>query len=354
MTERVLIYRLGSLGDTIVALPAFHLIRRVFPEAERRLLTAAIPDSRAVPVADMLAGTGLVHSTLLYPLGLRNPVALWRLLRSIRAWRPDVLVYLAEPRGSGAVWRDILFFWLCGVARIVGAPTTDDLRTHRLDVSRDLWESEASRLGRCMAPLGDVALDDAASWDLHFNDDERRQVDEAFAGAGARDFIAFSIGAKIEIKDWGDDNWRLVLAHMARRWPDYGLILVGAASEAARAGALAAPWPGPVINLCGRMSPRASAVAIGRTRMFVGHDTGPMHMAAAVGVPAVAVFAGHAKPGVWFPHGARHRPIYHRTPCFNCGLDVCIQFRKQCIMSIGPDEVIAACEDVMAAAALGR
>lgn len=348
MTSRVLIYRLGSLGDTIVALPAFHLIARAFPDAERRLLTAAIPNAKAVPVADMLAGTGLVHGTILYPLGLRDPVALWRLGTQIRAWRPELLVYLAEPRSEWVTRRDLLFFRLCGIHRIIGAPVTVDLRRHRWDPARDIWEAESARLGRCLAPLGGVALDDPANWDMHFSAAEQAEAEAALAGLAAPGSIAFSVGAKISVKDWGDDNWRPVLTHLARRWPDHGLILIGAGNEAERAGRLAADWPGPVINLCGRLKPRVSALAVGRARMFLGHDTGPMHMAAAVGVPAVAVFAGHAKPGIWFPHGHRHRPLYHRTPCFGCGLDTCVEFAKQCILSIRPDQVIAACEDVMA------
>lgn len=348
MSDRVLIYRLGSLGDTIVALPAFHLIRRAFPRAERRLLTAAISNAKAVPVADMLAGTGLVHGTFLYPLGLRNPLALWRLARDIRAWRPGVLVYLAEPRGIWATRRDLAFFWLCGIRQVIGAPMSDDLMVHRYDPAGNRWESESARLGRCLAPLGDIGIDDPANWDMHFSPDERAAAESAFGGVEAPGFIAFSIGAKISVKDWGDENWRPVIAHLARRRPDHGLILIGAGDERERAGALAASWPGPVVNLCGRLRPRVSALAIARARMFLGHDTGPMHMAAAVGVPAVAVFAGHAKPGVWFPHGPLHRPLYHRTPCFGCGLSVCTEFAKQCILSIKPEQVIAACEDVMA------
>src|ERR1700759_4726225 len=58
---RVLIYRIGSLGDTIVALPCFHLIQRKYPNAERVLLTNS-PIHAKAPAADaILANTGLIH-----------------------------------------------------------------------------------------------------------------------------------------------------------------------------------------------------------------------------------------------------------------------------------------------------
>ena len=53
-TKRVLIYRLGSLGDTLIALPAFHLIARAFPGAERRLLTNFPVNVKAPPAAAIL------------------------------------------------------------------------------------------------------------------------------------------------------------------------------------------------------------------------------------------------------------------------------------------------------------
>jgi len=62
--RRVLIYRLGSLGDTIVALPALRLVERSFPDAERWVLTNFNVGNRAAAMAAGLDGTGLVHGYL--------------------------------------------------------------------------------------------------------------------------------------------------------------------------------------------------------------------------------------------------------------------------------------------------
>src|SRR5436190_9988886 len=97
--RRVLIYRLGSLGDTVVALPALRLVARAFPDAERWALTNFSVSSKAAPMASVLEGTGLVHGYLKYPVGLRDAVGLLKLRRDIRRLRPDALVYLAEAHG---------------------------------------------------------------------------------------------------------------------------------------------------------------------------------------------------------------------------------------------------------------
>src|SRR5437667_11523770 len=82
--RRILIYRLGSLGDTVVALPALRLVARAFPDAERWALTNFSVSTKAAPMASVLEGTGLVHGYLEYPAGLRNAAGLSKLRRDIR------------------------------------------------------------------------------------------------------------------------------------------------------------------------------------------------------------------------------------------------------------------------------
>jgi len=94
------------------------------------------------------------------------------------------------------------------------------------------------------------------------------------------------------------------------------------------------------VNLCGQLTPRQSAAAFARARVFIGHDSGPMHLAAAVQTPCVAIFAARNKPRVWFPYGRQHRVIYHQTECWGCGLETCVVERKRCLTSIGVEEVL--------------
>src|ERR1700748_2167040 len=120
--ERVLIYRLGSLGDTLIALPAFHLVARAFPNAERRMLTNFPVNAKAPPAAAILEDTGLVQGYFRYAVGTRSPRRLFHLWWELRRWRPDVLVYLGPNRGVASAQRDARFFRLCGIKRMIGVP----------------------------------------------------------------------------------------------------------------------------------------------------------------------------------------------------------------------------------------
>jgi ADP-heptose:LPS heptosyltransferase len=166
-----------------------------------------------------------------------------------------------------------------------------------------------------MAGIGGIDLDDRAGWSLELTAAERDAASRALRGwPGAGRFAAFSIGAKIAVKEWGDARWSSLLEALSARRPALGLAMIGGPNDGARSDAVARGWRGPVINLCGRLPPRQSACVIERAGIFLGHDSGPMHLAASVGTPAVSVFSTRGAPGVWFPHGPRHRVFYPGLP----------------------------------------
>jgi len=349
MNKPILIYRLGSLGDTVVALPALKLVARAFPDAERWVLTNFSVSAKAAPMAAVLAGMGLVHGYIEYPVGLRSPRALWALRRRLRASGADTLVYLAAPRGRWQTWRDALFFRACGIRHLVAVPYRDDQRQARR-LADGLQEAEGARLARCISALGDARIDDPASHDLALTTDEIEQADRALSALHGRRLLNVSIGTKADARDWEDARWQPLLERLARRYPDAGLVLDGARSEYERCERLAASWAGRYVNLCGTLSVRASAAVLMRSDVFIGHNSGPMHLAAAVGTRCVAIFASNYRPGEWFPHGQGHRVLYTRIACEGCRLDVCIEKDKACIRSISVEAVEQAVADVLDAA----
>jgi heptosyltransferase III len=153
------------------------------------------------------------------------------------------------------------------------------------------------------------------------------------------------VGTKVQSKDWGRENWRTLLRGVAEMYPEHALAMTGAPEESESSAFAAEGWRdgggGAAVNLCGRLSPRESAAVFARARIFVGHDSGPMHLAAAVQTPCVAIFAARNKPRMWFPYGRQHRVVYHKTECWGCGLETCVVEKKRCITSITVDEVLA-------------
>lgn len=309
--DRIVIYRMGSLGDTVVALPCFHKLAAAFSGAERYVLTNIPVSSKAAALELILGQSGLIHGIVDYPLRLRSIREMWSLSRRLRALQAKTLIYLTPSKGHSAlIYRDLLFFRLSGFSQIIGAPVTQDLRNPRTDSMTGLAEYECSRLARTIADLGPIDLDDAKNWDLLLTDAEQLAGDRAIEPFGGKPFIAINMGGKVAEKHWGHGNWRALLRELSVDYGGYGLLFLGADEEASSVAEVAENWPGAVVNACGQLLPRESGAALRRASLFVGHDSGPMHLAAAVGVTCVAPFGGYNPPRRWHPYGEKHRIVH--------------------------------------------
>jgi heptosyltransferase III len=308
--QAVLIFRIGSLGDTVVALPCFHRIERSFRNARRIVVTDSPGSQKVAPVESVLANSGLIHDVIYFPPPPRKLGDFLALRNRIRQTGARTLIYIAD-RVLPRTLRDVCFFRTCGIRHVIGAPITRDLRRLRIDPATGDTEREAERLARCLSPLGGIDLSDPAMWDLRLQSNEVSAADAALAAMDGRGFIAVGLGGKVQMKDWGNDNWSTLLQSMTARYPNIGLVFVGSADEFDRCADLAALWRSPTLNLCGRLAPRESAAAMRRALLFLGHDSGSMHLAASVGVPCVAVFGPFNIPKWWHPIGPRHRVIHN-------------------------------------------
>jgi ADP-heptose:LPS heptosyltransferase len=306
----LLILRLGSIGDTVVALPCFHAIARAYPNYRRVLLTNQSVSTRTSSALSVLGGSGLVDEVAHYPVGGLDFGQARRLMTGIRRFRPAALIYLVERPRFAPLLRDWLFLKAAGVPKVIGLPWSRDLRNCRTDPSTGELEHEAYRVGRNLQRHMPIDFG-PENWGLRFSRAEIAAVDRLIGQPSKREvLVAVAPGTKLAAKDWGRDRWAELLASIADDYRYARLVLLGAAEERALCADLALLWKGPVSNACGGLTPRESAAALSRCRILICHDSGPMHLAASQGTPCVALFGNHNRPRRWFPFGENHRIIY--------------------------------------------
>tara|TARA_B100000315_G_scaffold245976_1_gene272702 strand:- start:1300 stop:2328 length:1029 start_codon:yes stop_codon:yes gene_type:complete len=338
MVQRILIFRRGSIGDAVVSLPALFGIRDRSPQAELGILTNAPIMGRAADIKSMLGHTDLISEYFSLPPGGGGISSMLRFRSAIKLWSPDKLIYLSEPSSIFSLVKEYLFFKACGIAQIEAIPFAQSVREY-LPKSDKLWESESDRLLRA------VGLPWPERFEINFSVEEQNQAENIIAEKFIDiSFIALSIGGKLPDKDWGDVNWSFVLENLSAANPSLGLLLIGAEDESARASKLAQKWQGPVLNLCGKTSPRLSALAMKQAIFYLGHDSGPMHLAALMKVPCVALFSARAKPGVWFPHGDNHHIFYPWEMANTVSNKAGFRTAGSSILSIKREDVIEACQ----------
>ena len=98
--ETILIFRIGSLGDTVCALPCFHQIARSYPDCRRIVVTNSPNSVKEAPVESVLGDSGLVHGSLYFPAPARSVADMMRLRREIRRLGARTLIYIPPHRPS--------------------------------------------------------------------------------------------------------------------------------------------------------------------------------------------------------------------------------------------------------------
>ncbi len=152
--------------------------------------------------------------------------------------------------------------------------------------------------------------------------------------------------ANVQLKTWPADRFAAVIRHLRAK---HGLpvLLLGHQSESSHLQSIAAGVPGTAVWLGGDRSLPQLIALIAQSGLFLGNDTGAMHLAAALGVPVVGVFGGGTWPR-FTPAADRGCAVVHPLPCFGCGWD-CAFGDAPCLGEIRVDDVLRAVDRTLLA-----
>ena len=353
MGSSVLVFRTGSLGDTLVALPALWAVREHFRDARITLLCDHHPRKNYVLASDLLSGSGVVDGFMHYaidpsPTGrLLMPLRMAALAARIRRGGFDTLVYLAPTgRLPSQVRRDRLFFRAAGIRRFIGMDA--DLGMPPPPAPGREQPREADLILSHIAPGVPVPPPGQGRMELGLGEAEERTVRAWLDGLpsdGGRPWLGIGPGSKMPAKVWPAERYLEVVRALVEEFDVWPVVFGGAEDRAVGEWLVRELGRGYVA--AGELGLRPSARALSRCRLYLGTDTGTMHMAVAVGVRCVAVFCSHAYPGMWFPYGPGHHVLRTPIACEGCQLMECVERGMECILSIQAEAVRAACAEVL-------
>jgi ADP-heptose:LPS heptosyltransferase len=349
--NRILVYRIGSLGDTIVALPAFCAVRENFPNAFVALLNNAHEDSKRVMAQSVLPSEGLFDAWLTYPTGFSGTASLkerLKLLFELRSYKFDTLVYLAPRlRTRKQVKRDLFFFRLAGIQNFLGHHgLPSPLPQKENEKPLPLIEHEADHLLYRLSLSGlKTRASGEGSMDLRLSESELSKAqhwleENCGEALDQNRLVAIAPGSKWQSKVWPEINFEKLGERLIREFNLFPVIF-GGSEDRAGGERLIAKWKRGA-NAAGALNVRESAAALSYCRLLVGNDTGTMHLAAAVKTSCVVAFAAQDWPGRWYPYGKGHIVLREAVQCEGCMLKVCDK-ENLCLTLIDVDRVFEAC-----------
>lgn len=328
--KRILVINLGGIGDTLLSIPALRLLRASYKKAIISLLT--IPRS-----IDVLTDFGYIDNIILFKPGLQNKISLsLTLIRS----RFDMVINM-RPLTSFLSSLKVAFLFLLTDARYrIGRDTGG--RAFFLNVKipekEALTMHEIDRYLSILEALGLKAEDKSIEINVNYIDTQYIR-NFLFENGVKEDDILVGInpGAARPSRQWPLENFTELITLLLKE-KKVKIVITGTKQEAGLAEELQRLCKVNLINAAGRTNFGQLAALIKICNLYIANDTGPIHLAAALNTPLIALFGSGGIIG-YDPRRLWDKAIvfYNKTSC-----SPCIKFKcdsMKCLKSINPEEV---------------
>lgn len=343
--DRLLVVKLADIGDVLTATPALRALRETFPEARIDLLTT--------PAASQVVPASLVNTLWTAPRNLvARPVGLpaaAKLLVGLRRVRYDAVLFLHHLTLASGVLKYRL------LAGVTGAPVLAGL-----DNGKGAWlthpvadegfgvHHEVSYSLQIAAALGASPSEVRLAPRCEASDRAYVSGLVSQAPRGPRVALHPGSGGYSLARRWEPAKWAAVADALVETY-GASIVLVGTPADGAQAVQQA--MRRPAIDVSGKTSLPQLAAVLEQCDLFLGADSGVMHLAAATGVPVVALF-GPSNHGAWAPWTPGSRSVVVRlgigcSPCSYVGHSVGLRdgcWHRSCMADLQPAQVLAAVE----------
>jgi heptosyltransferase I len=348
-SPRLLLVRLSAFGDCLHAVPTLVAMRRHFPSA---FIGWAIEELSY----SLLKGHPLVDRFYVFPRNAfkRGDSTLVDRVRGLRGFRKE----LAGEKFDTAIdlqglTKSGLVAWWSGAKQRIAFKGVDSREINMIFANERVTPADEAvhvveKNLSLLRPLG-IPLPDKPEWVLPSYDEEAAQMRPfleacgvlSATGAKLRECVIVNPGATWFTKRWPPESFGEVAKGLISRH-DLAVIVPWAGAEEKKAAEtiarIAGPgcWSAPPTNL------RQLAALISQAILFVGNDTGPLHLAVALKVPSVAIF-GATDPLRNGPYGSVHRMQTGGVDCHPCWQTTCARKDRACLIWVKPETVLTSC-----------
>ncbi len=331
--QNILTIKLRYLGDVLLATPAWQALKAAYPGAR---LTVIVNRG----TEDILLSNPHVDEVLSLERG--SIVQQYRFVATIRRRHFDTVVDLTD--GDRAAF----LTWISGAPVRIGF-NADHRWTGRCYTTVVPSDAAAHRIERdlsALAPLAIPVIDRIPR--MWLTEEDHTAAEELLRRVGVQSvgpLVVIQPGARYWFKAWPSERFAELADRLADR---YGcqVLVAGSPQEAALVQTVVTQAKSRLISIAGLSRVRTLAALLKRSALFVGNDTGAMHIAAAVGTPLVGLF-GPSNPMEWGPRGGPAEVIYKGLDCRVCFHPTCRRGEQNCMKLITVDEVMAAVQRML-------
>lgn len=327
--QKILIIKLRYIGDVLLATPTLRAIK------------AARPDVRVTMMVNrgtegVLSGNPDIDEILVLDKG--SVVAQWRLIVELRRRRFDTVIDLTD--GD----RSAFLSWVSGASVRIGF--NDEHRRRGVCYSAIVPPQPGlrHRVERDLAALKSLGVPASEQQPkLWLTEEDEASADQLLDRLGIRReraLIVLQPGARYWFKAWPAERFAELADRLASEY-DCQVLIGGSKDEEALAQRIHEAATCRPVSIAGRTTLKQFAAIAKRASLFVGNDSGAMHIAAAMGTPMVALF-GPSNPDEWGPRGGQAQVLYKGLDCRACFHPTCERGELNCMRQLLVEAVYVA------------
>lgn len=331
---KILIVKLSSIGDVVHTLPALYVLRNAYPSAKIDWLVEEEP-------SNILIGHPLLNEVLIVKKRgwLKNFRATYSIAKKLRALNYDIVLDFQGLFKSG------LWVFLSKGKRRIGFDKSRELSHLFLNERLPAYNPDKHAVDRYLDIAEYLKANRSkVEFPIAISENEKKKVYGLLKANGIWEgtpFVVVNRMARWETKQWGVKKFAALCSEVINRF-SCRVALVGASSGKENKE-IVALTDNRAVDLSGKTTLKELAYLISLSQMMITVDSGPMHIAAAMGVPVIAIF-GPTAPWRTGPYGALHTVIRKELPCSPCFSRVCKGKDTLCMKEILAEDVIKAVE----------
>ena len=324
--RRILIVKPSSLGDIIHSLPVLWELRRLYPGAHIGWVVKEV-------WRDIIADNPLLDEVIVLKKGVGGFLSA---VKNIRKAGYDTVIDLQ------GLFRSGLMTLLSGASEKTGFSNARELAHLFYNHTVAVPPGTVHAVERYLEILKPIQ-NDRPHFPLYTDIDDAEWVKDFLRTnnlSHARPLIAVNPSARWEKKRWPITSYAALINQLIRELKA-GIIILGSKEDIPLAEKISFLASGRPVVSAGKTSLKTLSALLERVDLLVTNDSGPMHIAAALGTPVVALF-GPTNPGLTGPYGDGHKVLRKEMECSPCLRGPCIHGRPICMEAITEEEVMEA------------
>jgi len=286
--ENILFFKVGSMGDNIITLPAIASIKEQNPNIKITMLTNTGGEN-------LVSIESLIDKSYIEEFINYTGKSKLDMIKMLKNTKYDLIIDLTQPSSILRTIRNMIVFRFLGIDKAIGW-NISELSFFRK--KQDDFNMVGSELQKYLSYLEDYGINTKRKFILDITQKEKTKIDDIIEKYKLKNkkLIAIVVGSKRVTNRWSIEYFDETIKYILNNTEHIPIIIGGKDDNK-----LVEKLSYNKYNFCGKLTPLESAELFKRCELTISNDTGPMHLSYAVGTQVIALFSARDFRGKWYP-----------------------------------------------------